>query len=194
LSACRKRNIGTIAITDHNEIFGAIKLQKELPLKVIIGEEIATQKGEITGLFLKRKINPGLTLGETLRQIKSQNGIVYLPHPFDSSTGRKSLGSRDVLEYIKEIDLIKVFNSRTFFNHYNKKAYEFAKKYGKAIAAGSDAHTPGEIGLAGIEIDNFEGKEDFLNKIRKATIFGKKSPPYVYLVTKWVRLRKKFFD
>lgn len=193
LSMCRKRNIGTIAISDHNEIFGAIKLQRELPLKVIIGEEITTQKGEITGLFLKRKINPGLTLEETLRQIKAQNGVVYLPHPFDTSTGRKSMGLADALEYIAEIDLVEVFNSRTFFGRYNRMAHEFAQKYKKLAVAGSDAHTPGEIGLAGIEIDDFEGEEDFLEKVKKATIFGKKSSPHVYLITKWVRLRKSFF-
>lgn len=189
LSVCRKRNIGAIAVTDHNEIYGAIKFQKELPLKIIIGEEITTQKGEIIGLFLERKINPGLTLGETLRQIKDQNGLVYLPHPFDTSTGRRSLGFTDVLEYIEKIDLVEVFNSRTFLNHYNKKAFEFAKKYGKMIVAGSDAHTLGEIGLAGIEIDDFE-EENFLEKVKKATIFGKKSLPHVYLITKWVRFRK----
>jgi len=192
LALCRKRNIGAIAITDHNEIFGAIKLQKELPVKIIIGEEITTQKGEITGLFLKRKIKPGLTLRETLKQIKAQKGIVYLPHPFDTSTGRNSLGLTDVLECIKEIDLVEVFNSRTFLSRYNKKAFEFAKKYEKTMVAGSDAHSPGEIGLAGIKIDNFE-KEDFLEKAKKATIFGKKSPAYVYLITKLVRLRKNSF-
>jgi len=194
ITTCKRRNIQTLAITDHNEIFGAFKLQKELPLKVIIGEEITAQEGEIIGLFLKRKIIPGLTLEETLKQIKLQEGIVYLPHPFDSSTGgRKGIRLDSVLKYVDKIDIIEVFNSRTFFSQYNQEALEFALKYKKLVAAGSDAHTPGEIGLAGVEIEDFRGKEDFLKKLKQTVVFGKKSPPYVYLMTKWVRLKKKIF-
>lgn len=188
LSACHRNGIKAIAITDHNEIYGATMLQKKLPLKVIVGEEITTESGEIIGLFLKRKINSGLTLKETIREIKRQNGVVYLPHPFDFSTGgRKSIGKKDAIKYIADIDLIEIFNSRTFFESNNKVAKIFAEKYKKFCVSGSDAHTSSEIGLAGIEIENFENKEDFLLKIKKAIPFGRKTFPWVYFITKLVR-------
>lgn len=192
LRGCRQKNIEAVAITDHNEVWGALRLQQDLPLKVVVGEEITTQKGEIIGLFLKKKIQPGLTLPETIKQIREQEGIVYLPHPFDRSTGRKSLKLVDILPLIDQIDLVEAFNSRTFLSFYNRLAFQFAQKYQKPVVAGSDAHTAGEIGSAGIEVDVFQGQDDFMSKVSGASIFGRRASPHVYLASRWARLKKKF--
>ena len=53
-------------------------------MKVIVGEEVKTaHQGEVIGLFLTEKIPRGLTLAETVAEIKRQGGVVYVPHPFD---------------------------------------------------------------------------------------------------------------
>lgn len=72
-----------IAITDHNETQFARIMQQKLGSKIIIGEEIATTEGEIIGLHLKQTIPKGMTPEETVRAIKQQNGLVYIPHPFE---------------------------------------------------------------------------------------------------------------
>ncbi|MCA9330415.1 PHP domain-containing protein, partial [Candidatus Saccharibacteria bacterium] len=78
-----------IAITDHNSIAYAQEVQKQLGDKIIVGEEIMTNDGEIVGLFLTQVIEPGLSAQETCRRIKAQHGLVYIPHPFE--TVRKGL-------------------------------------------------------------------------------------------------------
>ena len=56
----------------------------EYGVKVIVGEEVKTaSQGEVIGLFLKEKIPRGMTLAETVAEIKRQGGLVYVPHPFD---------------------------------------------------------------------------------------------------------------
>ena len=86
LLMCKIKKIKLIAITDHNEVKGAIKYQKFLNkfnIDVIVGEEVMTDSGEIIGLFLKEKIQPLQSVDQTIQQIKKQNGIIYLPHPYD---------------------------------------------------------------------------------------------------------------
>ena len=51
---------------------------------MIVGEEVKTaDQGEVIGLFIEEKIPRGMTLEETIAEIRRQGGIVYVPHPFD---------------------------------------------------------------------------------------------------------------
>lgn len=91
----RQQQIQVQAITDHNEVWGALKLQEmvlaatetadtpHLPLTIIVGEEVTALEGEIIGLFLKKKIPAGLPATEVVARIKDQGGLVLLPHGFD---------------------------------------------------------------------------------------------------------------
>ena len=78
---------GAIAVTDHNEISGALDARAkaaEYGVKVIVGEEVKTaDQGEVIGLFIEEKIPRGMTLAETIAEIRRQGGLVYVPHPFD---------------------------------------------------------------------------------------------------------------
>ena len=49
---CIKVGLACIAVTDQNTIEGALAVQSIAPFPVIIGEEVASSEGEITGLFL----------------------------------------------------------------------------------------------------------------------------------------------
>ena len=44
------------------------------PFKVIIGEEVRTREGEISGLFLKERIPPNLSARETVARRHDANG------------------------------------------------------------------------------------------------------------------------
>ena len=62
----REQGLGAIAVTDHNEISGALEAARaaaEYGVKVIVAEEVKTaDQGEVIGLFIEEKIPRGLTL------------------------------------------------------------------------------------------------------------------------------------
>ncbi len=164
IKRCLKLRINCIAIADHGTIKGALKMQSLAPFTVIVAEEIYTPYGEIMGMFLKEGIPSGLSVEETLSQIRAQDALVCIPHPFDSLR-QSSLNSDIIEELAGQIDVIEVFNSRSYLSHSLTKAQMFADKYGIPRSAGSDAHTVNEIGNAYVEMPEFNGKDDFIRAL-----------------------------
>jgi predicted metal-dependent phosphoesterase TrpH len=136
--ALRSNRLDYIAITDHNRIDFALNLQAKMGEQIIVGEEIMTTTGEIVGLYLKEKIKPGLSPLETVKQIKEQGGIVYIPHPFE--TVRKGLHEGILDELVDYIDIVEVCNGRAFFQNRSQQAVVWARLNNKLAAASSDAH------------------------------------------------------
>ena len=191
ISRCLETGINCIAIADHGTAEGALKMQDIAPFTVIVAEEILTPDGEIMGMFLKETIPSGLSAEQTISRIKAQGGLVCIPHPFDMF--RKSALDSEVIEEVAEqIDVIEVFNSRSLLPGASTKAQVFAEKYGIAKSAGSDAHTPNEIGNAYIEMPEFNGRDDFLQALAKGKVFGRRTNPLVHFSSTWARLRKQF--
>jgi len=189
---CLKLGINCIAVADHNTIAGALKLREIAPFKVIVAEEILTPVGEIMGLFLSEKVAQGLSPQETISRIRSQGGLVAIPHPF----GRSLPWSANILtstEVLSQVDIIETFNSRTPFSSSIAKARKLAEEQGKAASAGSDAHTLGEIGRAYVEMPEFDGPDDFLNSLAQGKIFGQKSSYLAHFASTWARIRKHIF-
>jgi predicted metal-dependent phosphoesterase TrpH len=186
---CLDVGINCIAVADHNTIAGALKLKEIAPFKVIVAEEVLTPVGEIMGLFLTEKVPKGLSPQETIAQIRSQGGLVGIPHPFGRSPfwNANELISQEVLS---QVDIIEAFNSRTPFSSSIAKARKLALEQGKAASAGSDAHTLGEIGRAYVEMPEFDGPDDFLNCLAQGRIFGDKSSPLVHFASMWAKIRK----
>jgi len=172
--ACTAKGIGCVAITDHNEIDGARLVQRLAPFAVIVGEEIRTSEGEITGLFLKERIPPNLSPEETIHRIRSQGGLVYIPHPFDPAVPVR-LRRSALLRLFSKVDIIEGWNSRTLFRSADLKARDFAAQHGIAVGAGSDAHNRFEIGRAYVEMQPFRTKAQFLRNLALGTLHGKKS-------------------
>jgi len=134
-----ERNIlDYVAITDHNQIDFATQLKQEFGDRIIVGEEIMTSAGEIVGLYLTERIKPGLPPQESIEQIKSQNGLVYIPHPFE--TIRKGLHPSTLEEIIGHIDIVEVCNGRAFLQNRSQQVVVWAKLNGLVTAASSDAH------------------------------------------------------
>jgi predicted metal-dependent phosphoesterase TrpH len=185
---CLDVGINCIAVADHNTIAGALKLKEIAPFKVIVAEEVLTPAGEIMGLFLTEKVPKGLSPQETIAQIRSQGGLVGIPHPFGRSPfwNANELISQEVLS---QVDIIEAFNSRTPFSSSIAKARKLALEQGKAASAGSDAHTLGEIGRAYVEMPEFDGPDDFLNCLAQGRIFGDKSSPLVHFTSMWAKIR-----
>ena len=191
IDRCLKTGINCIAIADHGTAEGALKAQGMAPFRVIVAEEILTPQGEIMGMFLKETIPSGLTIEETISQIRAQGGLVCIPHPFDT-LARSALGGRILEEIVEQIDIMEVFNSRSPLPRTSNKALIFAHKHSIPQSAGSDAHTPREIGSAYVEMPEFNGKDDFLQALVTGKIFGRRSSPLVHFASAWSRLRKQF--
>src|SRR5512136_1067329 len=146
LRRCQKIGINCVAVADHGTIEGAQRVKEIAPFRVIVAEEILTPLGEIMGMFLTESIPSNISVDEAFRRIKAQNGLVCLPHPFDSMRGINDRGFREIAELLPQVDVIEVFNSRAMrLARSNAKALAFAKAHGMLQTAGSDAHTPGEI-------------------------------------------------
>lgn len=126
-----------IAVTDHNTTTQAFELQKEFGDRIIVGEEISTQQGDLVGLFLSDTIPAGLTLKEAVSHIKAQGGLVYIPHPFE--TVRKGLSFKDLETIVDEIDIVEGYNGRSLQNR-SESALDWAKSHDLPCAASSDAH------------------------------------------------------
>jgi len=174
----RNNKVDAIAVLDHDEIEGALRLAEVAPFPVIVGEEVLAKEGEIGGLFLEERIPPGLSLKETVDRIKEQGGLVYAPHPLARDVPL-SIGKEALLSIIEKVDIIEGFNARIRHESDNEKAKEVARRHGIAVAAGSDAHFPWEIGRAGIEIAPFSTPQEFLENLRQAQIFGRRTP-YIF--------------
>ena len=149
LATARDRGLGAIAITDHNEISGALaarEVAEEMGgIKVIVAEEVKTaEQGEVIGLFLEEKIPRGMTMDETIAEIRRQGGLVYVPHPFDRLHSVPDY--EHLLEMVEEIDILEVFNPRVALTAFNEEAERFAAKYRIVPGAGSDSHVAQGLG------------------------------------------------
>ncbi|MFT3866580.1 MAG: PHP domain-containing protein [Solirubrobacterales bacterium] len=185
LQTARDRGLGAIAITDHNEVSGALEAAEIAAgmddLKVIVGEEMMTaEQGEVIGLFLEEKIPKGLSMAETIAAIREQGGIVYVPHPFDRFHSVPDY--EHLLDIVEEVDLLEVFNPRVMLTAFNEEAVRFAGKYRIVPAAGSDSHVAQGLGSVRQRIHDFDGPAEFLEAMRDADI-TRKHKNLVYVQT-----------
>ena len=188
ISRCEEIGINCIAIADHGTVEGALKIQDIAPFPVIVAEEILTHHGEIMGMFLKEGISSGLSAEETISSIRAQGGLVCIPHPF-SVFRASALDTNMLEEMIEQIDIIEVFNARSLLHRSSAKAQIFAQKYGIPGSAGSDAHTPCEIGNGYVEMPEFNGRDDFLDALAEGKVFGHRTNPLVHINSVWARLK-----
>jgi len=190
ISAVQHRGLGAIAVTDHNAIAGAFELQRMAPFRVIVGEEILTSEGEIIGLFLKEHIPEGLTPATTASRIREQGGLVYIPHPFDLYRDSR-LNETALMAILGQVDVLEVLNARVTLPAHNERAGEFASEHGLLRGAGSDAHTPFEIGQAYVEMPAFADKASFVQALATCHVGGGLSLPHVHLFSTWAKLQKR---
>ena len=188
---CLKVGLELIAVTDHNTIEGALKVKDSAPFPVIIGEEIKTSAGEITGLFLKETIPAGLSPIDTAHRIKDQGGLVSLPHPFDRFRS-EVIDGKAINELIPLLDIVEIFNSRNNLSADDRKAEKFAKENNLLTSGVSDAHTLMELGRTYVQMPEFDGTpSDFKIALSKGTIVGKRMSPLIHITTTLTRIKKK---
>lgn len=182
--------VDCIAITDHDRIDFALGMQKALGSeRIIVGQEITTSGGDIIGLFLTEKIDANLSPQETVDAIKTQGGLVCVPHPFE--TVRKGI-SLEVLDAIAvDVDIIEGYNGRAVFQDLGAQARDWGAKNGKSIVASSDAHGRKGVGYTYTVIDKSpKSGQELLAGLNNAELIFKKPP----LITLLYPMRNSFLN
>ena len=192
LETAAEVGLDAIAITDHNEISGALDARAKANgrLKVIVAEEVKTaDQGEVIGLFIEEKIPRGMTLQETIAEIRRQGGLVYVPHPFDRMHSVPDY--EHLLDVVEDLDAMEVFNPRVAISAFNEEAARFAAKYRIVAGAGSDSHVAQGLGSVKIRMRDFDGPEEFLESLRDADIVRKRQSLLYVQALKFIQTRSK---
>jgi len=187
---CEKIDLDWIAITDHNEISGALEAKNLAPERVIVGEEIETTQGELIGYFMREWVPPGLQPMAAITRLRNQGAVISVAHPFDTVRSKHWL-EEDLLAIAPEVDAIEVFNARCLNNKPNQAAEVFAKQHGLLATVGSDAHSLWEVGRATLHLPSFSDAQSFLRGLPEARQTTRLSPAFVHLFSRFAVFYKR---
>ena len=196
--SCAAAGLKWVAVTDHNSIAGALEARETASriypdLRIIVGEEVKSSAGDIIGLFLQEEIPKGLPPMETVKRIKDQGGLVSIPHPFDRI--RRGPLPRWALEDVApHAHFVETLNARTILASDLARCRELAEWAALTPLGVSDSHTPGEVGSAYTEMEDFNGDPaSFSEAVKAGRVVGHRSSPLVHAITAYVKLKKRFF-
>lgn len=174
----QRKGLDGVAILDHDEIEGALRLREWAPFRVIVGEEIGTLHGGIGALFIEERIPPHLSAEETVARIHEQGGLVFIPHPLARGVPGK-IATNKLYEILNEVDMLEGYNARAPFAIDDRRACELAAQYCIPIIAGSDGHFACEIGRAWTEVNEFQTPQELLANLRHAQLHYTTKTPYL---------------
>lgn len=158
----RATKLHVIAVTDHDTIEGALRAKEYAArwsrLEVVVGEEVSSRNGHIVGLFLEKRIRPGMSAAATVHAIHDQGGLAVAVHPFwRTERQRRTRPVHGVGWLAAELDFdaIEVENATPGFYLFNQMARRLHIGLGCAEVGSSDAHILDAVGRAYTE---FPGK------------------------------------
>lgn len=189
VDTCRKKGIDRVVITDHNRIAGALAAQEIDPQRVIIGEEIKTQKGELLAAFVQEEVPKGLPPLEAIQILRDQGAFISVSHPFDVMRNGH-WQEPDLLEVLPHVDAIETFNARCWSSKYNSQAIEFARQHGISGTAGSDAHALFELGKAAMLLPDFQDAESLRQALKEVQFDVSLSAFWVHFTSRYAVWRK----
>jgi len=154
--------LDVIAVTDHDTIEGALRAAERATrrsrLQVIVGEEVSSNDGHIVGLFLQRRVRPGMSAAATIHEIHEQGGIAIAAHPFWRTQRQVRSGPVHGVGWLAaelDFDAIEVENATPGFYVFNQLAHRLSVGLGAAEVGCSDGHILDAVGRAFTE---FPGK------------------------------------
>lgn len=192
-----KTTLDVIAITDHDVIEGSLRARDlwakgSYRFDFIVGEEVSTKEGHLLGLFIEKRVPPGLSVERSIDLIHEQGGLAIIAHPlhrlFRHSCQREVMdrihASKDVW-----LDGIETWNASFCGIYANQVAMRVNRDvYGLAELGNSDAHTLNSIGSG---MTWFEGKN--AQDVRRAIESGLSAPGgslwNVQDYVRWMRYR-----
>ena len=176
----RATGLDVIAVTDHDTIEGALRAcdhaARRSKLQVVVGEEVSSREGHIVGLFIERRIRPGMSSAATVHAIHEQGGLAVAVHPFWRTQRRTRSGPVHGVGWLAaelDFDAIEVENATPGFYVFNQLARRLNMGLGSAELGGSDAHILDAVGRAFTE---FPGKtsKDLRSAIESATTVARR--------------------
>lgn len=183
LKRAKQIGLDILAITDHDEIHGALKalaLGPAYGVEVIPGIEITTAEGDLLALNITQMVDRDLPLIETVLKVGTLGGFCIAPHPMAGGFGMKSLSAYSIMKALRNPEVasiligIETYNATALDRMSNHYAHILGERLGIARFGNSDAHVAEAIGLG---VTEFEGHttKDLLKAIRRRkTIVRKK--------------------
>ncbi|HCG01599.1 MAG TPA: hypothetical protein DEV93_13765 [Chloroflexi bacterium] len=118
---------------------------------MIVGEEVSSRDGHIIGLFLERRVKPGMSAAATVHAIHDQDGLAIAAHPFWRTTRQVRSGRVDGVGWLAaelDFDGVEVENATPGFYVFNQLAHRLNLGLGAAELGCSDAHIVDAVGRA----------------------------------------------
>jgi histidinol phosphatase-like PHP family hydrolase len=188
ISRISELDIG-IAITDHNEIAGAIEIDQYKNILSIPGIEVTSEEGthiliyfyEIGSLkqFYENDVKPfmghdimsstSLIMEEIIIRARAYPSVIIFPHPYCAAyTGICNLHfPKERLNRLLEmVDGIEVINSGNL-NKWNLKSSILGFNLNKAVTGGSDGHSVHHMGRAVTCADCLKNRKAFLDAVKE---------------------------
>lgn len=173
--------LGGIAITDHNDIRGALdamkcaddlKAKNEIPADFLIipGVEINSTVGHISALFVTENLPAELTPADAVKAIHDAGGIAMAPHPYHST------GIKDAV-FDAPFDAVEIECGSVFGQSLVKRNHELAvnTRFAQIAKLGSsDAHYIRAIGSCYTVVRNLS--KPTLESLKQAIIDGNCRP------------------
>jgi len=178
LNRAKQIGLDVIAITDHDEVRGGLKaleLASNYGVEVIPGSEITTADGDLLALFIKEKVDAGLSLIETVLRVREQGGVCIAPHPMAGGMGMKSLSGHVILKALRIPEVaetligIEAYNGTALDRISNHYANILGSRLNLAKTGNSDSHTIDTMGLAATEFEGNTAADLLMALKNKAT-------------------------
>lgn len=189
-------DLDVIAITDHDEVDGALEAMALAPkygLEVIPGCEITTADGHLLAYFITERIPAELSLVETVAAVAALGGICVAAHP--GGRWRWCLQEQDIQHALSQPGLaatlvgVEAYNASLPNLRINHQATAMQQRLGLAQVSNSDAHLLWMIGRAATV---FPGKSalDLRQALIDHTTTAWTTPrsPYFYASYGWRQL------
>jgi predicted metal-dependent phosphoesterase TrpH len=179
-----RRRLDVIAVTDHDHVEGARRVEELLAahhpaVRLITGVEVSTRSGHLLGLFVRTAPRPLRPVQESIDAIKEQGGLVVVPHPMGRlvpSLSRRTIDA--LLGGGYEIDGIEIYNPSPANAARRDTVRAANADWGLAEIGSSDAHFWQHIGAG---YSRFPGAtpDDLRRAVADRTVraAGQEQPP-----------------
>ncbi|MBC7109840.1 MAG: PHP domain-containing protein [Archaeoglobi archaeon] len=182
LKIAKKRGLSGLAITDHDNLKGALRaMREEKELMIIPGVEISTNKGHLLALGVEEEIKSRV-LHEVIEEVHEKGGICVVPHPFYKL-------HHGIGEIPDGVDGVETFNSRFLIGVNNTRARKIAEMLKIGQTGGSDAHSAECVGFG----YTLSPSEDVLEDIKRGLTSsgGRRTPLSVYARSSLNNMKKR---
>lgn len=212
--AQRARELGIgIAITDHNDIRGALEIEQYPDVLSIPGIEVTSSEGSHLLVYfyesqdLKRfygeSVAPhmghgimsslGLSLSQLIERAHRHHCLIVFPHPYSAMyTGvyNAHFSKAQIQQLLESADGVEAINANNL-KKWNLKSALLGFNLGKAMVGGSDGHALSHMGSVVCYAPCHRNRYDFLDAIRNGVnkVVGKEISLLRKLTSNSLKLR-----